>query len=129
MYDGKSIAIVLPAYNEAENIELAVRDFLDVEVVDKVYVVDNNSSDRTAELARKAGAVVLKETRQGYGWALRRGLQEADADYIILSEPDGTFVATTYGHWTPGEEPYIVSVRFTLDELDAKLREAGAESR
>ena len=36
-----------------------------------------------------------------------------------LAAPDGIFVATTYGHWMPEEEPYIVSVRFTLDELDA----------
>ena len=35
--------------------------------------------------------------------------------------PDGTFVVTTYGHWTPGEPPYIVSVRFTLDELDRRF--------
>ena len=40
---------------------------------------------------------------------------------------DGTFVATTYGHWTPGEEPYIVSVRFTLEELDARARSATHE--
>ena len=37
--------------------------------------------------------------------------------------PDGTFVATTYGHWAEGQRPYIVSVRFTLDELDAKAAE------
>ena len=37
--------------------------------------------------------------------------------------PDGTFVCTTYGHWTAGERPYIVSVRFTLPELDRQLRE------
>jgi hypothetical protein len=36
--------------------------------------------------------------------------------------PDGTFVCTTYGHWTDGEEPYIMSVRFKLDEVDAKRR-------
>ena len=36
--------------------------------------------------------------------------------------PDGTFVATTYGHWTAGEAPYVVSVRFTLSELDGKAR-------
>jgi hypothetical protein len=39
--------------------------------------------------------------------------------------PDGTFVTTTYGHWVRGAEPYIVSVRFTLAELDARAREAG----
>ncbi len=37
--------------------------------------------------------------------------------------PDGTFVTTTYGHWTPGEKPYIVSVRFKLDELDDKAKQ------
>lgn len=37
--------------------------------------------------------------------------------------PDGTFVTTTYGHWIEGEPPFVVSVRFTLDELDAKLRD------
>ena len=41
--------------------------------------------------------------------------------------PDGTFVATTYGHWSEGEEPYIVSVRFTLEELDARLPAAAGE--
>lgn len=41
--------------------------------------------------------------------------------------PDGTFVTTTYGHWTPGEEPYIASVRFKLEELDARARFASAE--
>ena len=38
--------------------------------------------------------------------------------------PDGTFVTTTYGHWEAGEQPYIVSVRFTLDEIDALAKEA-----
>jgi hypothetical protein len=36
--------------------------------------------------------------------------------------PDGTFVTTTYGHWTPGEQPYVVSVRFTLQELDERAK-------
>jgi len=44
----------------------------------------------------------------------------ADCAYPAVEVlPDGTFVTTTYGHWTPGEPPYIVSVRFTLAELDA----------
>ncbi len=42
--------------------------------------------------------------------------------------PDGTFVTTTYGHWTEGEPPYIVSVRFTLAELDAMVK-AGSEPK
>ena len=43
--------------------------------------------------------------------------------------PDGTIVTTTYGHWTEGEEPYIMSVRFTLEELDQKARAAKGNQR
>src|SRR5205085_8930972 len=49
--------------------------------------------DGTGDLAREAGARVVLETRQGYGNALQRGLREATGDYIILAEPDGTFIA------------------------------------
>ena len=92
--DNKTVSVVFPAYNEAANIGRAVREFRAVPVVDEVLVVDNNSRDGTADLAREAGAKVVSETRQGYGNALRRGLREATGDYVILAEPDGTFVAT-----------------------------------
>ncbi len=53
-----------------------------------------------------------------------------DAAYAGLERlPDGTFVTTTYGHWVEGEEPFIVSVRFTLAELDALAAVAAGESR
>ena len=91
--DGKTVSVVFPAYNEAANIARAVRDFQAVPAVDEVLVVDNNSKDGTGELARAAGARVILETKQGYGNALQRGLREATGDYIILAEPDGTFVA------------------------------------
>lgn len=94
MWQGKRVAVVFPAYNEAENIARAVADFLAVQAVDDVVVVDNNSSDRSGELAAAAGARVVVERKQGYGHALRRGLREADADYVVLAEPDGTFVAS-----------------------------------
>jgi glycosyltransferase involved in cell wall biosynthesis len=92
--DGKTVSVILPAYNEAANITRAVRDFLAVAAVDEVIVVDNNSRDGTGKLARAAGARVILETKQGYGNALQRGLREATTDYIVLAEPDGTFVAT-----------------------------------
>ena len=91
--DGKTVSVVLPAYNEAANIARAIGDFRAVGPVDEVLVVDNNSRDGTGELARAAGARVVAELRQGYGHALRRGLREATGDYVILAEPDGTFVA------------------------------------
>jgi glycosyltransferase involved in cell wall biosynthesis len=93
MYRDKTVSIVFPAFNEEQGITQAVKEFRAVEAIDKVYVVNNNSKDRTASLAREAGAIVIDEPRQGYGNALRRGLSEADTDYIVLCEPDGTFMA------------------------------------
>ena len=93
MYQDRSVSVVFPAYNEREGIEQAVKNFKSIEAVDEVVVVDNNSSDGTGDLARKAGARVVVETRQGYGHALRRGMAEASGDLIVLAEPDGTFVA------------------------------------
>jgi glycosyltransferase involved in cell wall biosynthesis len=93
MHKGQKVSIVFPAYNEEEGIAHAVETFGALEVVDEVVVVDNNSSDRTAELATAAGGRVILETRQGYGNALRRGLAEAEGDLIVMAEPDGTFFA------------------------------------
>jgi glycosyltransferase involved in cell wall biosynthesis len=105
--DGKTVTVVFPAYNEAANIARAVRDFLGVAAVDEVLVVDNNSRDGTGDLAREAGARVVLETKQGYGNALQRGLREATGDYIVLAEPDGTFVAKD-----------VVKLLAYADELD-----------
>jgi glycosyltransferase involved in cell wall biosynthesis len=105
--DGKTVSVIFPAYNEAANIERAVRDFLAVPVVDEVVVVDNNSHDGTGDLARAAGARVVLETKQGYGNALQRGLREASGAYIVLAEPDGTFVAKD-----------VVKLLAYADELD-----------
>jgi len=93
MYNSKSVSVVLPAYNEEQNIHKAVTAFRAIKEIDRIYVIDNNSKDRTAPFAKAAGATVIQETRQGYGWALRRGLAEAETDLVILCEPDGTFVA------------------------------------
>jgi glycosyltransferase involved in cell wall biosynthesis len=92
MYAGKTVSVVLPAYNEASSIYAAVEDFFVPGVVDEVVVVDNNSRDGTVEQALRTRARVVHETAQGYGHALRRGLREASGDIVILAEPDGTFV-------------------------------------
>ena len=92
MWLGQRVSVVFPAYNEEAGIAAAVADFGSLDAVDEVLVVDNNSRDRTAERAAAAGARVVRESRQGYGNALRRGLAEADAEYVVLAEPDGTFM-------------------------------------
>ncbi len=93
MYRGRSVSVVLPVYNEEENIRLAIKDFLDQPFVDEVIAVDNNSSDRSAEEIKSTSARYVFETQQGYGAALKRGMQEATGDLIVTVEPDGTFIA------------------------------------
>jgi glycosyltransferase involved in cell wall biosynthesis len=92
MFDGRTVSVVFPAYNEEASIGEAVRSFLALDEVDEIVVVDNNSRDRTAELAREAGGRVVTETKQGYGHALQRGLAEATGDLVVMAEPDGTFI-------------------------------------
>ena len=89
----QKISVVMPAFNEAENIERAIIDFKKIPEVFEIIVVDNNSKDGTAEIARLAGAKVVHEKKQGYGYACRRGLIEATGDIIFLVEPDQTFFA------------------------------------
>jgi glycosyltransferase involved in cell wall biosynthesis len=92
MWNGRTVSVVLPAYNEEKYIRPAVEDFFLEGVVDVVIVVDNNSRDRTAEEANATRARVVCERAQGYGHALRRGLREATGDLVVMAEPDGTFV-------------------------------------
>jgi glycosyltransferase involved in cell wall biosynthesis len=92
MYGTKTVSVVFPAYNEEQYIRAAVEDFFLSGVVDEIVVVDNNSRDRTYDEAARTKARVVKETAQGYGHALRRGLREATGDIVIMAEPDGTFV-------------------------------------
>jgi glycosyltransferase involved in cell wall biosynthesis len=92
MHGSKTISVVLPAYNEEGYIRPAVDDFFVPDVVDEVVVVDNNSRDRTAEEVRATRARLVHESRQGYGYALQRGLNEATGDILIMAEPDGTFL-------------------------------------
>ena len=91
----KSICVVLTAYDDEESIGRAVREFLSQKNVMKVIVVDNNSRDRTSQNAFKAGAEVIREPNQGYGFACIHGLSEAlrrdVAEMIVLAEGDMTF--------------------------------------
>jgi glycosyltransferase involved in cell wall biosynthesis len=92
VWQGQRVSVVFPAYNEQDGIGAAVADFTAIGPVDEVIVVNNNSRDETAPRAERAGARVVHESRQGYGYALRRGLEESIGEYVVLAEPDGTFM-------------------------------------
>lgn len=87
------IAVLIPCYNEEKTVEKVVRDFRTVLPEAVVYVYDNNSSDRTVELAEAAGAAVRHEYSQGKGNVLRRMFREIDAECYILVDGDDTYPA------------------------------------
>jgi glycosyltransferase involved in cell wall biosynthesis len=97
---GSRISVVFPTYNERESIRAAILDFADTGVVDEIVVVNNNAAPGTSEEVAAAAAQVpngtlvreIREYRQGYGYAIQRGLGEATGDYLVASEPDGTFL-------------------------------------
>ena len=93
MWHDQSVSLILPTYNERDSLYEAVCEARATGLVDEVIVVDNNAAPGSAEEARRAGARVVHEPRQGYGAAIRRGLREADGDLLAVSEPDGTFSA------------------------------------
>ena len=87
------IAVLIPCYNEEKTVEKVVRDFRQVLPEAVIYVYDNNSSDRTVELAEAAGAVVRHEYQQGKGNVIRRMFREIDAQVYIMTDGDDTYPA------------------------------------
>jgi glycosyltransferase involved in cell wall biosynthesis len=93
MWQGHRVSVVLPTYNERDSIRDVVLDFLKTGAVDEVVVVNNNAVAGTSEAIAGTGAREIHETRQGYGYAMRRGLREATGEYLVVCEPDATFLA------------------------------------
>ena len=87
------IAVLIPCYNEAQTIEKVVTDWKREIPEAAIYVYDNNSSDETAAIAEKAGAVVRHEYMQGKGNVIRRMFREIDAEAYIMVDGDDTYPA------------------------------------
>ena len=87
------IAVLIPCYNEEKTIEKVVKDFKAALPDAVIYVYNNNSKDRTAELAEAAGAVVRNEYMQGKGNVIRRMFREIDAECYIMTDGDDTYPA------------------------------------
>jgi glycosyltransferase involved in cell wall biosynthesis len=91
MWKERKVSVVLPTYNEKDSIRRSIREFEQTGYVDEIIVVNNNAAPGTSEEVAQTSAREVLETRQGYGYACQRGLQEVTGEYIILSEPDSTF--------------------------------------
>jgi glycosyltransferase involved in cell wall biosynthesis len=89
MYQNKRISLVMPCLNEEKGLPQIARDL--PAWIDQVIVVDNNSNDNTAAVARSFGWTVLTETRRGYGRAYKTGLAAATGDIIVTMDGDGTY--------------------------------------
>ena len=89
----EKIAVLVPCYNEELTVEKVVSDFKKELPDADIYVYDNNSKDRTSELALKAGAIVRKETAQGKGNVVRSMFQDIDADIYVMVDGDDTYPA------------------------------------
>ena len=127
MQDRTDIRVIIPAFNEENSIARVVEEL--PEMVSEVVVVNNNSTDETAKVAKKAGATVLTETRMGYGYACLKGLnylreQSKTPDIIVFIDGD-------YSDY-PQELPKIVApiieggVDFVIGARVKTLREKGS---
>lgn len=87
------IAVLIPCYNEEQTIEKVVKDFKAALPEAVIYVYNNNSKDKTAEIAEAAGAIVRNEYMQGKGNVIRRMFREIDAECYIMTDGDDTYPA------------------------------------
>ena len=122
-----NIKVIIPAYNEQDSIANVIKDV--PKIVSEVIVVSNNSTDKTEENAKNAGATVLKEARKGYGYACLKGM-----DYIakLSSKPDIiVFLDGDYSDYpeqlTEIVEPIIKdNIDFVIGSRVKRLREEGS---
>ena len=89
----KKIAILIPCYNESKTIEKVIKDYKKVLPEADIYVYDNNSKDGTDEIAKKAGAIVRYERKQGKGNVIRTMFKEIEADCYLMIDGDDTYPA------------------------------------
>jgi len=121
MHRGLKISVVIPCYNEEDGIRSVIESM--PPYVDEVVVVDNNSTDRTGEIARSLGAVVVFQPRKGYGAAYQAGLPAATGDIIATLDGDCTYPADEISLLVDALEDrkldFISGSRFPLRNQDA----------
>ena len=122
----KKIAILIPCYNEETTIERVVTDFKTIFTDAEIYVYDNNSTDKTAERAEKAGAVVRHEYRQGKGNVIRSMFRDIVADCYIMIDGDDTYPAEDAAKMAElvlhNQADMVIGDRLTLDYYKVNKR-------
>lgn len=91
--EGRGVAVLVPCYNEEPTVARVVARFREELPHARIYVFDNNSTDRTAEEAQRAGAEVFNERRQGKGYVVQSMFRQVDADFYVMVDGDDTYPA------------------------------------
>jgi glycosyltransferase involved in cell wall biosynthesis len=122
---GERLAVLVPCFNEEVAIAKVVADFRSALPEAAIYVYDNNSTDRTAEVARAAGALVRREAHQGKGNVVRRMFADVDADIYVLVDGDATYDAPSaramIARLTEDRLDMVVAARVDRDEAAYRL--------
>jgi len=122
MLEGDKISVVIPCYNEEGGISDMLKNRPDF--VDEIVVVDNASTDATADVAKRHGAVVVYEPRRGYGSACIAGLKAASGDIIVTTDGDNSVriedLAGLIVYKRSGRYDFVVGSRFPLANKDAQ---------
>jgi glycosyltransferase involved in cell wall biosynthesis len=92
MWNNKTIAVILPTYNEKDSIRSCIEGFEQTGWVDEIIVINNNAAQGTSEEVRGTSAREVHEPVQGYGAAIQRGFRETKCDLVVVCEPDATFL-------------------------------------
>ncbi|MGA7102391.1 MAG: glycosyltransferase family 2 protein, partial [Pseudolabrys sp.] len=94
-FGSHKIAVLVPCYNEEATVAKVVEDFRTALPAATIFVFDNNSTDRTAQVARAAGAEVVQEIQRGKGFVVRRMFSDVEADIYVLVDGDTTYDASS----------------------------------
>lgn len=115
------ISVVIPCYNEEDGVQQVMRSLPGS--VDEVVVVDNNSTDRTAEVAASLGARVVPEKKKGYGAAYKAGLPAVTGDITVTMDGDGTYpteqIEEVIDHLVDNDLDFVSAARFPLRNPEA----------
>lgn len=134
MIQGKTISLIIPCRNEAESLRVMLKQM--PKCVDEVMVMDNRSTDETAEVARNLGAKVVRENRAdslgiGYGYAHQKGIKKATGDIIVTMDGDGTYpvgqIKEVVRYLLKNDLDFVACSRFPLadDQVISKFRQFG----
>jgi hypothetical protein len=118
------IAVLVPCFNEETAVASVIADFRKALPSAEIFIYDNNSSDRTAAVAREAGASVRNERRQGKGHVVRRMFADVDADIYVLVDGDATYDAASAPHMieTLRSDHLDMVVGLRVDQTQAAYR-------